>query len=75
MTKDEKRRHRRLLRRRQVLELVNMGRSALKEAVARGDFPVPIVLFEHGRMLMWDESEILAWLDARFAARDKVERD
>jgi predicted DNA-binding transcriptional regulator AlpA len=70
MTKAEKR-HRRLLRRRQVLELVNMGRSALKEAVERGDFPKPIVLFEHGRILMWDADEVEAWLDARFAARSK----
>jgi predicted DNA-binding transcriptional regulator AlpA len=70
MTKAEKR-YRRLLRRRQVLELIGMGRTALNRAVADGRFPPPIVLFEGGRVLVWDEDEVLAWLDARFAARDK----
>jgi predicted DNA-binding transcriptional regulator AlpA len=75
MTEDQKRRYRRLLRRTQVLQMLGMGRSALKEAVARNDFPKPIILFEHGRLLMWDEDEVLAWLDARFEARGEAEAD
>jgi prophage regulatory protein len=72
--KAEKRRRRRLLRRKQVLEMIGMGRTALVEAVKRGDFPAPIVLFEHGRSLVWDADEVEAWIEARFAARDKAKR-
>jgi predicted DNA-binding transcriptional regulator AlpA len=51
-----------------------MGRTALKEAVERGDFPPPIVLFETGRILVRDADEVEAWIEARFAARDKAKR-
>jgi predicted DNA-binding transcriptional regulator AlpA len=64
------RRHRRILRRRQVLELIGMGRTALNRAVREGRFPQPIVLFEGGRILVWDEEELLNWLDGRFEARE-----
>jgi predicted DNA-binding transcriptional regulator AlpA len=64
------RRHRRILRRRQVLELIGMGRTALNRAVREGRFPQPIVLFEGGRILVWDEEEVLNWLDGRFEARE-----
>jgi prophage regulatory protein len=61
--------HRRLLRRRTVMEMLGIKRTALEEAVKRGDFPPPIVIFEHGRALAWDEEEVLAWMDGRFKAQ------
>jgi predicted DNA-binding transcriptional regulator AlpA len=47
-----------------------MGRTALNRAVREGRFPQPIVLFEGGRILVWDEEEVLNWLDGRFEARE-----
>jgi predicted DNA-binding transcriptional regulator AlpA len=60
---------RRLLRRRVVMEMLGIKRSALEEAVKREDFPKPITLFEKGRALVWDEDEVLEWMDARFKAQ------
>jgi prophage regulatory protein len=74
MTDEAEKRRRRLLRRKQVLAMIGMGRTALVEAVKRGDFPAPICLFPTGRVLVWDEDEVEAWIEARFAARDKAKR-
>jgi predicted DNA-binding transcriptional regulator AlpA len=71
MTQAEKRRQRKLLRRKQVLQLIQMGRTALDRAVREGRFPQPITVFEGGRVIAWDEQEVLNWLEERFAARDK----
>jgi predicted DNA-binding transcriptional regulator AlpA len=60
---------RRLIRRREVLELLTMRRNALHEAIDRGDFPKPIKIFEHGRVLAWDADEVETWLAARFEMR------
>ena len=54
------------------MEMLGIKRTALEEAVKRGDFPKPIVIFDHSRALAWDEDEVLAWMDARFAERDRV---
>jgi predicted DNA-binding transcriptional regulator AlpA len=61
--------HRRLLRRRVVMEMLGIKRTALEEAVKRDDFPKPIVIFKKGRALAWNEDEVLTWLDERFKAQ------
>jgi predicted DNA-binding transcriptional regulator AlpA len=60
---------RRLIRRREVLEMISMRRNALHAAVDRGDFPKPIRIFEHGRVLAWDLDEVETWLASRFEMR------
>jgi len=56
----------RLLRRRQVEELVGLRRSALYALVAAGRFPKPIHLTV--RAVAWLENEVFAWIAARIAA-------
>jgi predicted DNA-binding transcriptional regulator AlpA len=63
---------RRLLRKQEVLKLLRIKRSALDEAIARGDFPPPAKIFENGRAVAWDESEVLSHVERRFAARKNV---
>src|SRR5262249_23167405 len=63
---------RRLLRRNEVLKLLRIKRTALDEAIARGDFPGSIKLFDGGRAVVWDEEEVLNYLERRFAARTRA---
>ena len=52
----------RLLRRREVEELVSLGRSSLYRHIERGTFPRPIVLGP--RCVRWREDEIREWLES-----------
>jgi len=45
---------RQLIGRKAVLQLIGLKRTALDEAVARGDFPAPVKMFEGGRKGFWD---------------------
>jgi prophage regulatory protein len=58
----------RILRRPQVEEMTGLGRSAIYEYMARGEFPRPIRL--SGKSVGWLESEVGDWIKARIAERD-----
>jgi len=62
---------RRLLRRQELLKKLKMKRTALDEALSRGSFPLPITIFEGGRALAWDETEVDDYIEQRFAMRNK----
>lgn len=53
----------RLLRRPEVESLVGLRRSAIYNAINRGEFPRPVQITS--RAVGWRESEIEAWLAAR----------
>ncbi len=59
-----------LLRRPAVEALTGLRRTALADAIGRGEFPAPIKLTDGGRATAWIQSEIEAWLDQRVAKRD-----
>jgi prophage regulatory protein len=62
----------RLLRLAAVEQFSGLKRTAIWEHMARGEFPRPIKLTDSGRAIAWDEAELIAWRDARKAARDKA---
>ncbi len=57
----------RLLRRRQVEELVGMSTSSIYRKVRSGDFPEPVDV--GGGTVRWREDELLEWLESRPRAR------
>lgn len=61
---------RRFMRIEAVLECTGWRKSRLYEAISKGEFPKPIPLSETGHAVAWSEAEIIAWQDARIAARD-----
>jgi prophage regulatory protein len=63
----------RLLRRRQVEELVGLRRSAIYALVAAGRFPAPIHLTV--RAVAWLENEVFEWVAGRVAASRPVSPD
>lgn len=60
----------RLLRLWAVEEFSGLKRTQIWEHIERGEFPQPVKLTESGRAIAWDEAELIAWRDARKAARD-----
>jgi predicted DNA-binding transcriptional regulator AlpA len=60
----------RVLRRSELKSVVGLGRTQIDNLIAKGEFPAPIPLSDHGRAVGWFESEILAWQKARLAKRD-----
>jgi prophage regulatory protein len=63
----------RLLRLREVLQLVPLGRATIYRAIKLGDFPRPCKLLG-GRAAAWSQDEINAWIDARLHERDEASR-
>ncbi|MFH1885211.1 MAG: AlpA family transcriptional regulator [Pseudomonadota bacterium] len=59
----------RLLRRPDVESLTGLGRSAIYQKVAAGDFPPPVRLGL--RAVAWREAEVLEWIEARPAAVER----
>lgn len=57
-----------MLRRPQVLLLLNVSRSTLYRMIQEGEFPAPVVLTP--RIRAWPASVVHAWLKAK---RDKAE--
>lgn len=53
-----------------VKEFTGYGTTQIYEMMKIGAFPKPVKLSESGRAVAWDEGELLAWRDARLAARD-----
>lgn len=60
----------RILRRPKVEELTGLGRSAIYEYMARGQFPRPVRLSDTGKAVGWVEAEVSEWINARVAERD-----
>lgn len=58
----------RILRRPKVEELTGLGRSAIYEYMARGQFPRPVRLSD--KAVGWIEAEVSEWIIARVAERD-----
>ena len=54
---------RRILRRREVSQLVSLSLATLYRMIARGEFPRPVRLSP--RLTGWRSDEIDAWLDSR----------
>lgn len=60
----------RLMRRRAVEEMTGLSRSSIYKMMDEGVFPAQVHL---GPMTVaWVEAEILAWIEARIAARDRT---
>lgn len=57
----------RILRAKQVCEILSIGRTHLYEQVKSGTFPIPVQLGE--RAVGWRLSDINAWIVARPSAR------
>ena len=70
MQRLKKQRPRRLIRRKQVMELLGIKRMAFDEAIKRQDFPKPITIFAGGRAKAWAEDEVLDYIERRLATRD-----
>jgi predicted DNA-binding transcriptional regulator AlpA len=49
---------------------VGVSRAALEEMIRNNEFPRPIRINDHGRILGWLESEIIEWQQRRKALRD-----
>jgi prophage regulatory protein len=60
---------RRILRRRDVEQLVGLGRSSIYAMMENGTFPKAVKLGP--RAVGWVEEEIEAWIEARIEARDQ----
>jgi prophage regulatory protein len=58
---------RRLIRRKDLLLLIGMGRTKVEEMVKAGEFPKPIKISDRGRAVAWFSDEIVAWQKARDA--------
>ena len=53
-----------------VIEATGKSRSEIYDDMARGVFPQKVSLSDGGHSVGWLESEIIAWQEARIAARD-----
>lgn len=60
----------RLLRLPQVEEATGLRRTQIFVAVKDGRFPKPVKVLESGRAVAWLESDVVAYQQARIAARD-----
>lgn len=60
----------RLLRRREVESLTGLRRTAIYEAMARGQFPRPIALT--ARSVAWPERDVQSWIEARLVAAGRA---
>jgi predicted DNA-binding transcriptional regulator AlpA len=61
---------RRLLGIRAVEAATGLKRTALQDAIDRGEVPAPVKATDSGRARRWFEDEIIAYQDARAAARE-----
>lgn len=62
--------HRRILRLAEVEAITGKKRSAIYDGIDAGTFPKPISLGE--RTVGWLETEVMDWVEARIAERDKA---
>jgi prophage regulatory protein len=60
----------RIFRLSELPQFVGLRRTQIGELIKGGEFPKPISLSDNGRALGWLESDLLAWQNARIAARN-----
>jgi len=56
----------RMLRLRQVQEMVALSKSAIYNRIAAGTFPASVNL--GGKSVAWVEAEVIAWIEGRIAS-------
>lgn len=61
-----------LLRLPQVCSLCGLKRSSIYRMIADGTFPAPVPIGQRARA--WSSAEISAWIAARIAQRDSVQK-
>ncbi len=62
----------RIIRERELSQYVGLRRTQISELIAKGEFPRPIRLSEHGRAKGWLQHEVALWQQQRLAARDST---
>ena len=67
---DQQHRLNRMFRLRDLPEFVGLRRTQIGELIKAGEFPKPILLSETGRAVAWLEADLIAWQNARIAARN-----
>jgi prophage regulatory protein len=70
MTMTEPNRLNRMYRLRDLPQFVGLRRTQIGELIKAGEFPKPVPLSDSGRAVAWLESDLLAWQNARIAARN-----
>ena len=60
----------RMYRIRDLPQFVGLRRTQIAELIKLGQFPKPIQLSDSGRAIAWLESDLIAWQNARIAARN-----
>ncbi|MCO4206721.1 AlpA family transcriptional regulator [Aeromonas hydrophila] len=60
----------RLIRIREVIQRTGLSKSSIYDLMAQGCFPKTVRLSEQGRSVAFLESEIIAWMAERIAARN-----
>lgn len=60
----------RIIRKKDLPAFCGLQRTQIEQLVARGEFPRPIPLTDHGRAIGWLEHELWAWQQKRLAKRD-----
>jgi predicted DNA-binding transcriptional regulator AlpA len=60
----------RILRKYELESFVGVSRTAIEEMIDSGEFPEPIRINNHGRILGWLESELIDWQQKRKKLRD-----
>jgi prophage regulatory protein len=51
-------------------QFVGLRRTQIGELIKAGEFPKPIPLSDGGRAVAWLEADLIAWQNARIAARN-----
>ena len=62
----------RMYRLRELPQFVGLRRTQIGELIKAGQFPKPIPLSDGGRAVAFLESDLIAWQNARIAARNSV---
>ncbi len=55
----------RTIRMKELVHVVGMAETQIRQAIAAGEFPRPFKLNDFGRSVGWDEAEIREWMRQR----------
>ena len=67
---EKSRRLNRMYRLRELPQFVGLRRTQIGELIKTGEFPKPVPLSDSGRAVAWLEQDLIAWQNARIAARN-----
>ena len=62
----------RMYRLRDRPQFVGLRRTQIGELIKDGQFPKPVPLSDSGRAIAWLEADLIAWQNARIAARNAM---